>query len=71
LPNKGEHTGRLGGGKLPDKLSEAIEESERRSEKKKARFAAFLHIERCLKAIYDADRDRPIPARLIALLELG
>jgi hypothetical protein len=66
----GERTTRQGGGKLPDKLSEAIgEESERHSAKKRARTAAFLHIERCLKAIYDADLNRPIPAELIALLE--
>src|SRR5262249_6318774 len=31
--------------------------------------AAALHIERCLKAIYDSDRDRPVPARIIALFE--
>jgi hypothetical protein len=56
----GERTTRQGGGKLPDKLSEAVgEESERHSAKKRARTPAFLHIERCLK----------IPAQLIALLE--
>ena len=54
---------------MADIISEAFEEAERRSAKKRARIAAALHIERCLKAIYDADRDRPIPARLVALLE--
>jgi hypothetical protein len=54
---------------LADKLSEALEEAERRSAKKRARIAAFQRIERCLKAIYDADLNRPIPARFVLLLE--
>jgi hypothetical protein len=54
---------------VPDKLAEALEESEPHSAKKRIRVRAFRYIERCLKAIYDADLNRPMPARLIALLE--
>jgi hypothetical protein len=59
-----------GSGKLPDKLFETVADPERRSAQKRARGAACLHIERCLKAIYDADLNRPIPAQLIAILEI-
>jgi len=54
---------------VPDKLSEAVEESEGRSAKKRARIAAFRYIKRYLRAIYEADLNRSIPARIIALLE--
>ena len=44
---------------MPDKLSEAVEESEGRSAKKRARIAAFRYIKRYLRAM----------DRIIALLE--
>jgi hypothetical protein len=53
----------------PDKPAEAVEESERHSAKKRARGIAFLHINRCLKAMYDADLNRPMSAQIIAFLE--
>jgi hypothetical protein len=51
------------------KFSEAFAQSERRSEKKRARIAAWKQIKGRLRALYNADRDRPIPPRIIALFE--
>jgi hypothetical protein len=52
-----------------DKFSEALEESERSfSAKKRARIVAWQQIKRRLRAIYDANLNRPIPARIIARL---
>jgi hypothetical protein len=55
--------------KLEDKFAEAFEQSERRSAKKRVRIAAWQQIKARLKAIYDADRDRPIPPRIIGLFD--
>jgi hypothetical protein len=55
---------------MSDKFSEALEESERFfSAKKRARIVAWQQIKRHLRAIYDIDLNRPIPARIIGLLE--
>jgi len=54
-----------------DKFSEAFEQSQRRAAKKRARIAAWQQIEGRLKAVYDADRDRPMPPRIMALFDSG
>jgi hypothetical protein len=54
---------------MPDKFSEALEESERSFAKKRARIVVCRQIESRLRAIYDADLNRPIPPRIIALFE--
>src|SRR5262245_26820188 len=45
--------------------AEAFEEAERRSTKKRASVAVFQYIERHLKAIYDADLNRPVSKLLL------
>jgi hypothetical protein len=52
-----------------DQFSEAFAESERLSEKKRARISAWQQIKVRLQAVYNADRDRQIPPRIIAPFE--
>jgi hypothetical protein len=54
---------------MSNKFSEDFEESKRSSAKKRARIVACRQIEDRLRAIYDADLNRPVPARIIALLQ--